>query len=496
MTAQFAHDLIALNSGPVTPVLSRAIRPMLVSGPGKRLIGGDFSGIEARVSAWMADETWKLQAFRDYDAGIGTNLYIVAYSRAFGVPTSDIRKGSTEYDIGKKAELACIAEGQLVHTNNGDVPIEKVLLEHKVWDGFEFVEHGGVVARGEKEVIRYDGLVATPDHQIFSTGDICDKFEDLAHGGYIPSFSKRTLYCPVMSSRMNTYDILDCGPRNSFVVSGWRVHNCGYQGSVGAYLRFSPDVRPITKTVMSKFYKQDVWLKAAEQYERANNRYGLSADQWISVKVIVNAWREANPKIVQSWWDRQDAAIAAVDAPGSRQDVCGGRVAYMVADGFLWCRLPTGKLIGYCRPRLIETKEDYLIDANGEMFPADEFLPEELEARVAAGGVIREGRKRVQVQFDGVNQKTRRWGSQRLYGGLQCNNDVQGAAREILAGAMFRVEEAGYPVVLHVHDELVAEVEQEFGSPKEFESLMAILASCFKGLPLVAKAWASYRYIK
>ena len=56
---------------------------------------------------------------------------------------------------GKQAELACIAEGQLVLTDKGLVPIESVTTNHKLWDGESWVKHEGVIYKGEREVIEY-----------------------------------------------------------------------------------------------------------------------------------------------------------------------------------------------------------------------------------------------------------------------------------------------------------------------------------------------------
>jgi superfamily II DNA or RNA helicase len=61
---------------------------------------------------------------------------------------------------------ACIAEGELVLTDRGLIPIEQVLTTDKLWDGLEWVTHGGVVYNGEREVITYDGLTATTDHRV------------------------------------------------------------------------------------------------------------------------------------------------------------------------------------------------------------------------------------------------------------------------------------------------------------------------------------------
>jgi superfamily II DNA or RNA helicase len=62
----------------------------------------------------------------------------------------------------------CIAEGQRVLTDIGLVPIEDVTTAMKVWDGVDFVCHGGAILRGEKEVVTYAGLTATPDHEVWT----------------------------------------------------------------------------------------------------------------------------------------------------------------------------------------------------------------------------------------------------------------------------------------------------------------------------------------
>jgi DNA polymerase len=271
---------------------------------------------------------------------------------------------------------------------------------------------------------------------------------------------------------------------------------CGYQGSIGAWLRFDPQPTTVTRVVSEQFRDTDAWRKATEQYDRALQHQGLEPAQWIAIKVVVNLWREKNAKIVQSWWDAQDAAIAAVDAPGEIVPVLDGKIHYLVTDGFLWCKLPSGKLLAYASPRLVETRDEYLVDADGEVFPIEEFTVDEIAALVASGAKREGGRTRTQVAFDGKNQRTNVWGRQYLYGGLQCNNYTQATARELLRFAMHNVENAGYPIVLHVHDELVAEVDSAFGSVSHFEALMGILPPWLQGLPLAAKAWSDTRYVK
>ena len=81
------------------------------------------------------------------------------------------------------------------------------------------------------------------------------------------------------------------------------------------------------------------------------------------------------------------------------------------------------------------------------------------------------------------------------YGGKLVENCVQATARDILAEAIFRVERAGYAVVMHVHDELVAELP-DGGSLEEFSSLMAHKPDWAKNIPLAAHGWVGRRYRK
>ena len=60
----------------------------------------------------------------------------------------------------------CVAEGSLVLTQRGEVPIENISNDDMLWDGNEFVSHGGLIPKGERDVIWYAGLWATPDHQV------------------------------------------------------------------------------------------------------------------------------------------------------------------------------------------------------------------------------------------------------------------------------------------------------------------------------------------
>ncbi len=159
-------DTLELLYDNIPDVFSELIRTAIIAPEGKTLIVADFSAIEARVIAWVAGEQWKLKAFAE-----GKDLYCSTASAMFGVP---VQKGGINGGLrskGKIAELACIAEGSPVLTDRGLVPIEQVTTDMKLWDGEEWVEHEGVIDKGIREVITYEGLTATIDHLVWAEGE-------------------------------------------------------------------------------------------------------------------------------------------------------------------------------------------------------------------------------------------------------------------------------------------------------------------------------------
>jgi len=117
------------------------------------------------VIAWLAGEKWRLDVFETHG-----KIYEASASAMFHVPIAEITKENPLRQKGKIAELACIAEGQLVLTDSGLTPIEKISINQKIWDGENFVSHDGIIFKGLKKVISYDGLTATPDHLVWIEG--------------------------------------------------------------------------------------------------------------------------------------------------------------------------------------------------------------------------------------------------------------------------------------------------------------------------------------
>ena len=147
----------------VPDVLSQLIRTALIAKPGCTFLVADYSAIEARVIAYLAGEQWRMDVFAK-----GGDIYCSSASAMFKVPVEKHGVNGHLRQKGKIAELACIAEGQMVLTDKGLVPIESVTPAMRVWDGVEWVHHEGVICRGVKEVITYGGLEATPDHIVWA----------------------------------------------------------------------------------------------------------------------------------------------------------------------------------------------------------------------------------------------------------------------------------------------------------------------------------------
>lgn len=318
LVRQGNYEALDLLYDSIPDVLSQLIRTAFVPREGMKFVVSDFSAIEARVISWMAGEKWKSAAF-----AAGKDIYCSTASQMFGVPVVKHGVNGDLRQKGKIAELACIAEGQLVLTDHGLIPIENMTTEDRVWDGENWVHHDGVVYRGEREVMRYAGLLATPDHPVY----VEEKkepvlFRTAAENGY----HLRRLCSSIVirygdpPARARVYDILNAGPHHRFTVSDCLVHNCGYGGSVGA-------------------------LKAMGAIEM-----GIPEEE---LGPLVQSWRAANPHIVDFWWQVDGAVKTAIK---QRIPVWVNNIRFLCQSGMLFIELPSGRQLSYVKPRIGENK--------------------------------------------------------------------------------------------------------------------------------------------
>jgi DNA polymerase len=253
-----------------------------------------------------------------------------------------------------------------------------------------------------------------------------------------------------------------------------------YKKSTGKH---HPDRQPYGKIdELSSFYGGGIGAQKA-----------FGADEYFTddqIRDKVRKWRRASPRVVQLWggqerpdqfgtWQKElfgleGAAIRAVQIPWTPGHVQASHplspaITFLYDGNALYCILPSGRRLTYHQPRLTV----------GTKFSVDNLT----------------------LCFWGWNTNPKMgavgWVLMDTYGGKLTENVVQAVARDILAYAIVKAQKAGYPVVLHIHDEIVAELPHGVGSVAQLESIMSDLPPWAKGWPLVAKGgWRGRRYRK
>lgn len=198
-----------------------------------------------------------------------------------------------------------------------------------------------------------------------------------------------------------------------------------------------------------------------DKFKMTCENYGMDVSIELAERAVT-AYREKYHTVQRLWWDQESAAIKAAK---SGQPITCGKVTWFMHGKVLYCKLPSKRCLAYNFPsvKIVETPW---------------------------------GQEKEQLSYFSVNSVSKKWEQEPTYGGKIVENITQAVARDIMASAMLRVEAAGYPVVLTVHDELVAEVPEGFGSVTEFENLMAENPKWAEGCPIKAEGWRGKRYKK
>ena len=590
-------------------VLSELIRTAFIPKPGCRFVVADFSAIEARVLAWLSGEQWRLDVFTSHG-----KIYEASASSMFHVPVEEITKTSLLRQKGKVAELACIAEDSLVLTDKGLVPIQDVTKEHLLWDGEEWVKHDGVVCRGRKEVMEYEGLRATADHPVWVQGQLEPVQLGIAAAcgahliqtgngrdavrmggdhftGETVGHPKKKLFCTNKVPRMWQCTVDKIKRFTSWAVKGVskmfptkadsqmagtqadeskatmsKSKLCGVRElwRTRYQIRFSERVIggdldnreswPARQELGNRPHRQQ-WKLCSRKYPFCNKSRELRKQKKysiVSVRAAILAffaevshgktigwadegtdyagrrksssaaqgelafdkrtarvydlrnagrhhrftvsgclvhncgygggigaltsmgaldmgveeaelpgliadWRRSNPHITKFWWDVDAAAIKAVT---EKQRTKVGRIIFEYKSGILFITLPSGRKLSYVKPRM------------------------------AVNRFGRDG-----LTYEGISEN-KKWSRIETYGPKLVENIVQGTARDLLAEAMLRVEKKGYPIVMHCHDEIIAEVPEGSGSVDEMCEVMAVQPKWAEGLPLRADGYECSFYQK
>ena len=474
--------------GNALAAMAGCLRGMFVAADGHDLVSSDYTAIEAVVLACLAGEQWRIDLFHNkgkiYEASgakVGGVTYesLIEYKRETG-------KHHPLRQVGK----TCLGADTLVLTQFGWVRIYDVRRYHKLWDGIEWVDHAGCLPQGEKQCISFDGVSMTEDHRIYVAENVAIEARNLSGGEKAQAYafatfpsvegwpdggligSKRKGVLPgKKASRQQVYDLVNAGPRRRFTIRTRKgpliVSNCelalGYGGWIGGWLAF--------------------------------DKSGRQDDE---IKRIILAWREASPAIVEFWggqvrrdqgWKSElfgveGAFIRAALLPGVPVNYRG--FTFTASKPAFPVRCPAASLSEPCTVQITLLSGRKLTYHNVllEPTPPDQSW-----------------KGKYAISYEGYNTNLKNggvgWIRMRTYAGKLVENLCQSVANDILRYAMANLERAGYPIVLHVYDEIVCEVPKGFGSVEELESIMKTIPSWAAGWPIGADGgWRGRRYRK
>lgn len=236
-----------------------------------------------------------------------------------------------------------------------------------------------------------------------------------------------------------------------------------YQGGVGAYLTGAATYR-IDLDHMTKMARpgipDEIWNEAIKfwhwSHKTKRSTYGLSHDVFCACDSLKRMWRLQHPAIESLWAEIEDVVRAAIREP--KVTFLCRKLKVRRTGEWLRIVLPSGRALCYPSPR---------VDDKGV------------------------------ISYEGVNQFSRKWCRIKTYGGKLVENCTQAFARDVFYNAKFPTEEAGYRIVLEVHDELITEVpDTEEHNVDGLSQILATNPSWAQGMPLAAAGFETYRYKK
>ena len=427
------------------------LRKAVQAPEGMALVACDSSQIEARILAYVANETELVDAFRR-----GADPYADLAEKIFQIPSEKIHKGAKSGDkklkayrnVGKTGILSCLAGDTEVLTDNGWKPIVTVSKDDKLWDGVQWVAHQGLVCNGEKNTIDVDGVRMTPDHMVLSgssweQASVCVQTRSylnralrtgaalletwrstIGDGGntYVDAPSVE----PLLENSEPVYDLLNAGPNHRFTIrtkhGALVVHNCGYGVS---------------------------WRKYADTLLRQGVRLSSDIDQHYEMAHHAhNVYRASNTNIV-AFWDTCQTVIKAMYLGYSGE--FGG---------------PNDNIFQYSvAPICGRDDVPTIIGPNGYTLRYFKLSCE-----------VSEKNNREEYYYTRVKGKSEL--KTKIYGGALAENLCQYLAFALLQWQACRMTEQGIRLIANIHDSFLAICPED-----EAEHTKSVMESCMSSVP-------------
>jgi DNA polymerase len=194
-----------------------------------------------------------------------------------------------------------------------------------------------------------------------------------------------------------------------------------------------------------------------------DGRFLLEAIEKHFAQDIVDKYRSKFAEVKSFWYDCERAAIAALET-GQPQSV-NQYITYFVYREWLMCQLPSGRSICYYNATLVDGQTPW-------------------------GAPCRK------IRYMGLDSYTNKWSQLETYSGKLVENIVQAVSRDLLANSILTCEANDYPVVMHVHDEIVSLKPTGSGDMEQYNGLLCQLPDWANGLPIAAEGWHGVRYRK
>jgi DNA polymerase len=203
----------------------------------------------------------------------------------------------------------------------------------------------------------------------------------------------------------------------------------------------------------------------ANAFRKMARAYGLKITDTVAEEIKV-AWRLANPWAKTFWRDLETAAIRAARTPGTIETA--GRISYLMHGDMLYALLPCGRLIAYPEVEVLEVE--------GKYGPQPRLTALKASMHPKKGETA--------------------WPRVALYGGLLAENCTQAFCASLLRTAVRHLDDAGWPVVMHTHDEVLVEVGEDEIEEAKAALQEAMLTNPWPDLPLAAEPEYGYSYDK
>lgn len=235
----------------------------------------------------------------------------------------------------------------------------------------------------------------------------------------------------------------------------------GFGGGVAAFLTFALvyglDLDELANAALPNI-PRDVIREAKSWYDESVKRkatYGLSERVFIACDSLKRLWRRAHPATCDFWYKLERTVRAAIATP--KKTLYCGYLKIRRDGAWLRIQLPSGRALCYPSPSI----------------------------------------EKGNITYQGVNSYSRKWQRLKTYGGKLVENVTQAAARDVLAGNMPLIEDAGYSIVLTVHDEVITEApDTDDFNDKALSALLSTNPEWAPDIPLNAGGFEAYHYRK